>query len=170
MSLKVNFKKKQGNDGNDVNLAVRDSFQTPEMQIQKDVDTLMVLVQGVCCPAKGSPPSAWPWMPCCPPLPQEPQPPRPSASSAGSCGLTIHSQQVHPRINTMMHEDDGNMAVVHAICREVYALSVRGGELVGALAVSIGGDVHNPLSQVLILALFPDLHVPDMSLRPASTL
>lgn len=70
----------------------------------------------------------------------------------------------------MMHEDDGNMAVVHAICREVYALSVRGGELVGALAVSIGGDVHNPLSQVLILALFPDLHVPDMSLRPASTL
>jgi hypothetical protein len=62
------------------------------------------------------------------------------------------------------------MAVVHAIIGEVHALSVCGGEFVGALAVSIGSDVHNPLSQILILSLFPDLHVPDMSLWPASTL
>ena len=39
------------------------------------------------------------------------------------------------------------------------SLSEDGDKFVRALAVSISGDVHNPLSQVLVVAFSSDLHV-----------
>jgi hypothetical protein len=41
-------------------------------------------------------------------------------------------------------------------------------KLVGALAVSLGGDIHNPLRQVLIVGLPPYLHTCTLSLSPSA--